>query len=469
VDSGIRLKNPEIKKPVNEINCPDDCGLCFKHKSHTNLGNIVLTNRCDLSCWYCFFFAKEGEAIYEPSLEQIRSMLRRLKNQRPVPCNAVQLTGGEPTLRDDLIDIVKIAREEGFDHVQLNTNGINIARNPKLIKDLKKAGVNVLYLSFDGLTPETNPKNYWEIPDIIENCRKVKGLGIVLVPTIIGGVNDYEIGDMIRFGAANLDIIRSVNLQPVSLVGRMPHKQREKQRITTADVCRKIEEQTNGRIRMDDFYAIPSAARITNFVETLKGEPKYRLSAHFACGAATYVFVDNGDLIPVTRFIDVDGFLNYLEELTEKMKTQKFGKTVSAIKLLWNIKKFIDQEKKPKDLNLTKLIVGALKGGDYSALSEFHYKTLFIGMMHFMDPWNYDVDRVERCCIHYTTPDGRTIPFCAFNVIPQVFRDKTQKEFSITAKEWEKKHGKKLKNDKYTRKIDTKKREEIKKFYKKFI
>lgn len=468
VDPGIRLENPEIKKPINEISCPDDCGLCFRHMSHTNLGNIVLTNRCDLSCWYCFFFAKEGEAIYEPTLEQIRMMLRRMKNQRPVPCNAVQLTGGEPTLRDDLIDIVKIAREEGFDHVQLNTNGISLARNPKLIKDLREAGVNVLYLSFDGVTPETNPKNYWEIPDIIENCKKVKGLGIVLVPTVIGGVNDHELGDMIRFGAANIDIVRSVNFQPVSLVGRMPHKQREKQRITIPDACRKIEEQTDGEIRMDDFYPIPSAARITNFVETLKREPKYRLSTHFACGAATYVFVDDGDLIPVTRFVDVDGFLNYLKELTEKMKTQKFGKTVSGIKLLWNIRKFIDQDEEPKELNLTKLVVAALKGGDYDALSEFHYKTLFIGMMHFMDPWNYDVDRVERCCIHYTTPDGRTIPFCAFNVIPQVFRDKTQREFSVSAKEWEKKHGKKLKDDKYKRKLTEKKKREVRKFYEKY-
>ncbi len=219
---------------------------------------------------------------------------------------------------------------------------------------------------------------------------------------------------------------------------------------------------------MDDFYTIPSAARITNFVEVLKGEPKYRLSTHFACGAATYVFIDGRNLIPVSKFVDVDGFLDYLAGLAKKMKKQRF-KTISSVKLLWNIGKFIDQKRKPKDLNLTKLIVSALKGGDYDALSEFHYKTLFIGMMHFMDLYNYDIDRVERCCIHYAVPDGRVIPFCAFNVIPQVFRDKTQKEFSIPAKEWEKRHKKELKDDKYVRRLNEKKKKKIKNFYKKFI
>ena len=90
-------------------------------------------------------------------------------------------------------------------------------------------------------------------------------------------------------------------------------------------------------------------------------------------------------------------------------------------------------------------------------------------MMHFMDLYNYDIDRVQKCCIHYAIPDGRIIPFCAFNVIPQVFRDKTQKEFSISAKEWEEVHKKKLKDDKYIRVLNEKKKKKIKNFYKKFI
>jgi len=470
-DPGIKILNPDIKKAVEKVSCPDDCGLCAKHRTHTNLGNIVLTNRCNLSCWYCFFYAKKGESIYEPSLGHIREMLRHMKNQKPVGANAIQFTGGEPSLRDDIIEIVKIAREEGYEHVQFNTNGIDFSRNFKLVKDLKEAGVNVVYMSFDGVTPKTNPKNYWEIPDALENCRKV-GLYVVLVPTLINGVNDHEIGDMVRFAAGNIDIVRSVNIQPVSLVGMMPRKKRAEQRITIPDVCRKIEEQTDGQITMDDFFTIPSASRITNFMEAMTGQPKYRLSSHFACGVATYVFKEGKKLIPITRFVDVNELFEYLKEQTEniqKSRIKKFGKAVSGVKLLLNIKKFIDEDKKPKELDIGRILTSAIIGGNYDSLAEFHKKSLFIGMMHFMDLYNYDIDRVQRCCIHYAVPDGRIIPFCAFNVIPQVFRDKTQKEFSIPAKEWEKKHKKELKDDKYIRKIDARKKREIKNFYKKFI
>ncbi len=444
---GKKLYNPNVDKedPV----CPFDCGLCNAHINHSALTNIVVTNRCDLTCWYCFFYAKRAGYIYEPTIEQIREMVRAVRNELPIPGNAIQITGGEPTLREDLIDIIRVIKEEGIDHVQLNTNGIRISQDPEFAKMVREAGVNTLYLSFDGTTPETNRKNHWEIPSILENCRKA-GLGIVLVPTIINTVNDHEAGNIVRFGFENIDIIRSVNFQPVSLVGRMPRREREKYRITIPDLIKRLEEQLDGELGKEDFYPVPCVNPITQFVEAVTGRPQYDLSIHFACGMATYVFKDGDRLVPITRFVDVEGLFEFLREASEEIRKGK-SKLWQGMKLLWNLRKFIDKERQPGEFNFAKIIYDVLIRHDYHTLGQFHLKSLFIGMMHFQDLYNYDIERVMRCDIHYTSPDGRIIPFCAFNVLPDLYRDKIQAEYGIPIEEWERQTGRKLKDDLYTR------------------
>lgn len=442
---GRGVFNPDVRK--KRIDCPFDCGLCNIHKSHTALANIVVTNRCDLHCWYCFFFAQKAGYVYEPSLEQIKQMLRKLRSEKPVPCNAVQLTGGEPLLRNDIIDIIKIARREGFKHVQLNTDGIGL-QDEELAKGIRQAGVNTIYLSFDGVSAKTNPKNHWEIPKIIENCRAV-GIGIVLVPTIINGVNDHELGDIIKFALKNIDVIRGINFQPVSLVGRMPKKERKEYRITIPDAIQRIEEQTNKEISANDFYTVPFVMPISNFVEAITKKAEYQFSAHFACGMATYIFKEGKKTIPITRFVDVEGLMKYLDEKAGKIKKGK--KYIEMIKIFFELKKFINKKNLPKDLDITKMFFNAFVKKNYKSLGEFHHKSLFIGLMHFQDLYNYDINRVKRCCIHYATPDGRIIPFCTFNVLPSLYRDKIQKKFGMKIKEWERKTGKKLEDDAYKR------------------
>jgi uncharacterized radical SAM superfamily Fe-S cluster-containing enzyme len=448
------IENPNVEK--EEPECPRDCGLCRLHKSHTALANIVLTTRCDRNCFYCFFYAERLGYVYEPSMGQLREMLSKLRGERPVPCNAVQLTGGEPTLREDLIEIIRMCREEGFDHVQLNTNGIRISQDPEFTRRVREAGVNTLYLSFDGLTPRTNIKNHWEIPGVLKNCREA-GMGIVLVPTVINGLNDMELGDMLRFGFRNNDVIRGVNLQPVSLVGMMPRKEREKRRITIPDVIGKIEEQTKGQVGKEDFFPVPSMLRITNFVEGMTGKAEYDLGSHFACGMATYIFRENGKMIPITRFVDVAGLLEYLDGLGEELKAKRnrfrrgAGKVRAGTSLLFRINSFIDKDKAPKDFSMGKIIYNALVRHNYKSLGDFHFKSLFVGMMHFQDLYNYDIERVKRCCIHYAMTDGRIVPFCAFNVIPEWYRDRDQKSQGISISEWEKRTGRKIGDDLYRR------------------
>ena len=442
---GRTLDNPNINKG-NPI-CPTDCGLCNIHLNHSALANMVVTNRCDRTCWYCFFFAEKSGYVYEPTLDQIREMFRSLRREKPVPCNAVQLTGGEPTLRDDIVEIIRIGKEEGIDHVQLNTDGIRLATDPTLARRVREAGVNTVYLSFDGTDPKTNPKNHYLIPRILENCRQA-GLGIVLVPTIINTVNDGEVGNIVRFAFENIDVVRGVNFQPVSLVGRISNAERERLRITIPDVIMKMEEQTNGEIRPDDFYPVPSISALSHFVEAITKKPEYEFGNHFSCGMATYVFKDGTKLVPITRFVDIEGLLAYLDKKAEELKFGKSKYRVGA-DLLLKLRRFVDKSKQPKGLSLPKILYNAFLKHDYDSLGEFHHKALFIGLMHFQDLYNYDIERVKRCNIHYTSPDGRIIPFCTFNVIPEWYRDKIQKQYGISIPEWEKKTGRKIQDDLY--------------------
>ncbi|MFH0929515.1 MAG: radical SAM protein [Candidatus Aenigmatarchaeota archaeon] len=444
---GKGIENPNIAgmKP-----CPQNCGLCKMHKSHTALGNIVVTNRCDLQCFYCFFYAKAMGYVYEPTLDQIREMLRSMRKERPVPCNAVQLTGGNPEIREDLLDIIKIAKEEGYDHIQLNINGTHkLQHDVEWAKKVREAGVNTVYLSFDGTTQQTNPKNHQEIPRMMENARKA-GMGIVLVPTVINTVNDHDVGNILRFGIKNSDVVRGINYQPVSLVGRITKADREKFRITIPDVIKRLEEQTDGAVAKEDWYPVPTVTAITHFVEALTKKMRYELTAHPACGMATYLFMDGDKIVPLPRFVDVDGLMKYLDEMAEEMNSGK-NRAITSMKVLGKLGSFIDKDKQPKNLDLKSILVNALIKHDYRALGDLHHKSLFVGMMHFQDLYNYDIERVKRCCIHYAQPDGKIVPFCAFNVIPQWYRDKIQEKYSLPIAEWEKKTGRKLEQDFYKR------------------
>ncbi len=436
-------------------NCPFDCGICERHKTHTGLANVVVTNRCHLSCWYCFFYAKEGEPIYEPTVDELEKIFKNLKSAKPIPANALQITGGEPMMHPQIVEVIRRAKKAGFDQIQLNTTGIILGENPDLAKQVQQAGCSTLYMSCDGVTPRTNPKNYWEVPKAFDACRKAN-IGIVMVPTVIRGINNHEMGAMINFALNNMDVVRAVNFQPVSLVGRMPTRLREKQRITIPGAIKEIEQQTHGVIRKEHWFSVPYVGGINKFIEALTGEYKYDLSIHFACGAATYVFLDkDNQVIPITDFVDAAGMVESLQRAVDEMQGKnRLIKKAIAMKTVLGIPKFIDKQKQPKALDVSRLLMNVFLKNDFSAMGALHHRSLFLGMMHFQDEHTYDIHRVEKCDIHYAMPDGQVLPFCTFNVFPEVYRDKIQKQYSIPAKEWQKINpGWNYRQDKYIRDV----------------
>ena len=398
---------------IDKCSCPNNCGLCSNHLSHSGLANMIVTNRCDLTCWYCFFYVKkglEGAYMYEPSLDQVRAMMKTLKAERPIPGNSIQITGGEPMLREDIVDVIKVMKEEQCDHVQMNTNGIRFALDPEAMREVRLAGVNNLYLSFDGVTPRTNPKNHWEIPYALESARKT-GTTVVFVPTVIKSINDHELGPIIRYAQKNMDVVHAVNFQPVSLTGRMGKKEREKYRITIPDCIQRIEEQTNGEVTVDDWFPVPSC-------------------------------------MPLTKFCDIQGMLELFEDKAEEIHTGK-NKYFTMLEVVRKLSSFVDKKKQPKGLDLAKMFGNILMKRSFGAVGSWHVKGLFLGMMHFQDKYNEDLERLQRCDIHYLTPDLRIVPFCAFNVIPEWYRDRIQKKYSISVEEWEQRVGAKLEDGLY--------------------
>ncbi|OQX85741.1 MAG: hypothetical protein B6D55_06995 [Candidatus Omnitrophica bacterium 4484_70.2] len=342
-------------------------GLYDEHKSQTVLTNLFVTNRCELRCAYCFANSGAEGFVYEPSLKEIEKMMKKARSVKPVPSKAIQLTGGEPSVREDLVE------------------------------------------------------------------------------TVINGINDDQLGDIIKFAADNIDIVRGVNFQPVSFVGRIENlkdKEINEKRISFSEVHRKIEKQTNGQIKVKDWYPPAFVNPISDLVESLKGEPQVRFGCSPNCGSATYLIVEDGKLLPITEFVDVEKMMNFLKEKS-KFKG-KLGRVRLTASLLKNISSFVDSKKAPKDFSLKRLLVNAIVYGSYEELSKFHKRTLYVGGMWFQDAWNMDFQRLERCVIHYATEEG-IVPFCTYNGLG--YGAKIRKKYGIPIKEWEKQTGRKIKDD----------------------
>lgn len=456
---GIGLHNA-MDRTIGED--PDDTvhividGQRIDMLSCSAIANLDLTNRCNMRCPICFANANDAGYVYEPSFEQVHNMLVALRSEKPIKCTAVQFAGGEPTVYPQFIEAVADAKQLGFAQVQVATNGIKFGTDYEFLKAAKEAGMNTIYLQFDGLTDEvymrSRGRKMMKIKlGVLANCRRLREDGlkppsVVLVPVVGKGMNDDIIGDILKFAFDNSDIVRGVNFQPISFTGRVTHEELTTGRFTLPDLVRCVEEQT-GYATKEDWYPVPVVAPISKFASVILGQNKVTFTTHPHCGIATYLFADDkGNVTPFPRFVDITRFSLGLNEIADKAENSRFKKFY-VTKLVKLLNDCVYEDKMPEGLTkstFVNLIKDVMSDKSKETLAAFSWKMMLIAGMHFQDSYNYDIERVRRCGVHYVTPDCRVIPFCAYNTGPE-FRKEVEQKFSVPLAEWKQTHAEEAK------------------------
>ncbi len=414
-DHGIGLRRGREPK----AGCPRDCGLCQNHGTHTTLLIIEITKRCNLHCPICFAKADANNGTGDLSKEQIRSILEYAQEiNHPLRVRGVGNSGGEPTLRDDLPEIIRMEKELGYDYILIMTNGLRLAKDIDYFKKIRDLEAWI-YLQFDGVTTEPYMKirglDLWPMKQkVLENARKIGYNKIALIPTVVKGINDHQIGDMIRFAAENSDIIKFLVFQPVSFSGRIDTTKLKEMRITNSDVMRLAEEQTKGEIKKGDFFSLPMNQTLAKVVT--KGGQNQDFCVHPHCGLITIIDYQKGKLVPVPRYINN-------EKLYKNMR-KSFDLNWSRPRMMWELLTSSLLHINPKlwFKLMPKLLTTRSSKSITSLLTNWLPGTwLTIGIMHFMDPYNFDLDRVQNCALHFGVIDKdsepRLIPFCSMNSI----------------------------------------------------
>ena len=369
-----RAVDPPREGKAPSMGCPLDCGLCTAHRRKGCCVLLELTKRCDLRCPVCFASAGEsgGEDL---SLEEIGQQYDWLMAHGG-PFN-IQLSGGEPTVRGDLPEIIRLGREKGFTFFQLNTNGLRLAAEPDYAKELKSAGLNTVFLQFDGLNGEVyitlrGRALLEEKRRCIEACAAA-GLGVVLVPVIAAGVNEDQLWPIVQYALSLSPAVRGVHIQPLSYFGRCA-LERPARPLTIPAVLRLLEAQSGGLLHAADFSG--------------GGAENPYCSFH-----ASYRILKDGGLKALPK--REEGCCTASDDSRVSVAEQWSGESCCC---------------GGTESELTE--TSALD----AFLQEIRRRTFTVSGMVFQDAWNLDLERLQRC--HICEADSRygMVPFCAYNL-----------------------------------------------------
>jgi uncharacterized radical SAM superfamily Fe-S cluster-containing enzyme len=409
--------HPEICYESVDKGCPFDCGLCADHEQMPCSVLLEVTDRCNLHCAFCFADAGSRKAK-DPTLEKIAWLLERAMAAAG-SCN-LQLSGGEPTLRDDLPEIVDIARRIGYSFIQLNTNGIRLAADEDFAKRLQAAGLSSVFLQFDGVDDQIY-RTLRGKSLLDQKLQAIKhsgeaGLGVVLVPTLVKGVNTDAIGGIVRRALSLSPTVRGVHFQPVSYFGRHPESSGDDKRFTLPELMRSLEEQTEGLVKVKDF------------------SPPGGEHEHCSCHAS-YVLSSEGKLRAIGA-TNTDGCCSAASG------SDGIKKTVENVSRRWKLQSAAPSFNPPQssatnaccsgntpDINRAE---GPLDLDEF--LREVSSRSFTLSAMAFQDAENLDLERLKGCCISVISSDGKLIPFCACNLTSRTGENLYLSRLGSTAK-----------------------------------
>ncbi len=440
-----------------------DTPLRFHGTSNIQYGRgavltVDLTNRCNMMCDPCFMDANQVGFVHELSWDEIKQILDDSITVKPRRQMSIQFSGGEPTLSPHFLPAIRYARQVGYFAVQAATNGLRFAQEPGFAKQAKEAGLRMAYLQFDGIGNEANEHrkigNLFDVKLRAIEELHAAGIDVILVVTVVNGVNNDQIGKILRFAIDNSDKITVVSFQPVSFTGRdedIDDETRARQRYTLSHLAHDVKRQTGVTEPLRDWFPLSALGPFSNLTDMLLG-PEAQFGAvncgcHPNCGIGTILFVNKKtkQMVPLMQFLDIEQLMRDVTEITDGNMPKNVALAQTALALIKNFR----PDKAPEGYNLLELFrqflsqTGARgnKVGEFESDAEqFDWRVLFVAGMWFQDLFNYDFRRTEMCIIPYGTQMGE-ISFCAYNT-GVGWRNIVEKMLAnATVAQWYKKHG----------------------------
>jgi uncharacterized radical SAM superfamily Fe-S cluster-containing enzyme len=398
---------------------------------------VDLTNRCNMMCNPCFMDANQVGYVHEPDFEEIKAILDRGVSYKPRRQAMILFSGGEPTIVPHFLDACRYAKSVGYYSILAATNGIAFARSKEFCQRAREAGLDGVYLQFDGASEEANSHrhvgNLFDVKLHAVNNLAEAGIKITLVTTILNGINNDHVGKVVEFAVQNIDKVRTIAFQPVSFTGRdedIGDATRRAQRYTLADLAYDLKDQLGELEPMRDWFPLSSFSAFSSILDMMQGPDAdwgwSSCNCHPNCGIFTVLVVntETKEWAPLYRFFDYEQFLRDVALITDTAR----GRSLTAAQFALSLLRNLDATKAPSNFPLSairNMFQPNTKGSDMKADREgddlIHlkkptpeWKILALEGMWFQDLFNYDFRRTEMCVIPYGTQEGE-ISFCAYN------------------------------------------------------